>query len=135
MKNRKSAVAGVYRLGLPLLFSVYILLSLITLSVLSLITSRQSLRNEKLQKESRQAYVVAENQAEEKLRDLNQDAGAGKEEAKVTFSIPVSPKEKLEVMAVRPDGGSSYEIREWKTISYEETGEDTVKGMPWGKEK
>ncbi|MDD6351312.1 MAG: hypothetical protein PUG16_02785 [Lachnospiraceae bacterium] len=135
MKKRRITAASVYRLGLPLLFSVYILLCLITLSVLSLITSRQNLRNENLQKEAREAYFAAENQAEDRIKEIDEEVLTRIDmPLEETFTIPIDEKKTLEVGLKRTAEENRYRITEWKTIVSEYEGEDTVKGLTSGKE-
>ncbi|HAN50107.1 MAG TPA: hypothetical protein DCP96_00230 [Lachnospiraceae bacterium] len=128
-REKRNRPLGLYPIGLPLLLLIYIILCVITLSVLSLLTSRGNMYNERDEVKSKEALNQAENQAEEWIHEMkNKDVNSGvKEETK---DFMVKENSYLHVTLSLNEETSQYEITSYVLVdSSPDTDDETLQGL------
>lgn len=128
-REKRNCPLGLYPIGLPLLLLIYIILCVITLSVLSLLTSRGNMYNERDEVKSKEALNQAENQAEEWIHEMkNKDVNSGvKEETK---DFMVKENSYLHVTLSLNEETSQYEITSYVLVdSSPDTDDETLQGL------
>ncbi len=128
-REKRNRPLGFYPMGLPLLLLIYIILCVITLSVLSLLTSRGNMYNERDEVKSKEALNQAENQAEEWIHEMKiKDANSGvKEETK---DFMVKENSYLHVTLSLNEETSQYEITSYVLVdSSPDTDDETLQGL------
>ncbi|HBE07571.1 MAG TPA: hypothetical protein DCY73_00705 [Lachnospiraceae bacterium] len=128
-REKRNRPLGLYPIGLPLLLLIYIILCVITLSVLSLLTSRGNMYNERDEVKSKEALNQAENQAEEWIHEMkNKDVNSGvKEETK---DFMVKENSYLHVTLSLNEETSQYEITSYVLVdSPPDTDDETLQGL------
>ena len=128
-REKMNRPLGLYPIGLPLLLLIYIILCVITLSVLSLLTSRGNMYNERDEVKSKEALNQAENQAEEWIHEMkNKDVNSGvKEETK---DFMVKENSYLHVTLSLNEETSQYEITSYVLVdSSPDTDDETLQGL------
>jgi len=128
-REKRNRPLGLYPIGLPLLLLIYIILCVITLSVLSLLTSRGNMYNERDEVNSKEALNQAENQAEEWIHEMkNKDVNSGvKEETK---DFMVKENSYLHVTLSLNEETSQYEITSYVLVdSSPDTDDETLQGL------
>lgn len=128
-REKRNRPLGLYPIGLPLLLLIYIILCVITLSVLSLLTSRGNMYNERDEVKSKEALNQAENQAEEWIHEMkNKDVNSGvKEETK---DFMVKENSYLHVTLSLNEETSQYEITSYELVdSSPDTDDETLQGL------
>lgn len=128
-REKRNRPLGLYPIGLPLLLLIYIILCVITLSVLSLLTSRGNMYNERDEVKSKEALNQAENQAEEWIHEMkNKDVNSRvKEETK---DFMVKENSYLHVTLSLSEETSQYEITSYVLVdSSPDTDDETLQGL------
>lgn len=128
-REKRNRPLGLYPIGLPLLLFIYIILCVITLSVLSLLTSRGNMYNERDEVKSKEALNQAENQAEEWIHEMkNKDVNSRvKEETK---DFMVKENSYLHVTLSLNEETSQYEITSYVLVdSSPDTDDETLQGL------
>ncbi|MBQ1748685.1 MAG: hypothetical protein II044_00055 [Lachnospiraceae bacterium] len=128
-REKRNRPLGLYPIGLPLLLLIYIILCVITLSVLSLLTSRGNMYNERDEVKSKEALNQAENQAEEWIHEMkNKDVNSRvKEETK---DFMVKENSYLHVTLSLNEETSQYEITSYVLVdSSPDTDDETLQGL------
>jgi len=128
-REKRNRPLGLYPIGLPLLLLIYIILCVITLSVLSLLTSRGNMYNERDEVKSKEALNQAENQAEEWIHEMkNKDVNSGvKEETK---DFMVKENSYLHVTLSLNEETSQYEITSYVLVdSSPDTDDESLQGL------
>lgn len=128
-REKRNRPLGLYPIGLPLLLLIYIILCVITLSVLSLLTSRGNMYNESDEVKSKEALNQAENQAEEWIHEMkNKDVNSRvKEETK---DFMVKENSYLHVTLSLNEETSQYEITSYVLVdSSPDTDDETLQGL------
>ncbi|MDY5703357.1 MAG: hypothetical protein SPK77_00170 [Lachnospiraceae bacterium] len=128
-REKRNRPLGLYPIGLPLLLLIYIILCVITLSVLSLLTSRGNMYNESDEVKSKEALNQAENQAEEWIHEMkNKDVNSGVK--KETKDFMVKENSYLHVTLSLNEETSQYEITSYVLVdSSPDTDDETLQGL------
>lgn len=100
--------------GLPTIFLVFIVICLLSFSILSYVTARADWNLCQKAVAHSDAYYSAVNQAENKLADISHGEGA-----KTTYLFPISDLQSLSVSLSYTKNGN-YEISDYKIISTED---------------
>ncbi|MDD6148861.1 MAG: hypothetical protein PUB40_08090 [Lachnospiraceae bacterium] len=128
-REKRNRPLGLYPIGLPLLLLIYIILCVITLSVLSLLTSRGNMYNERDEVKSKEALNQAENQAEEWIHEMkNKDVNSGVKEETTDFMVKENSY--LHVTLSLNEETSQYEITSYVLVdSSPDTDDETLQGL------
>ncbi len=128
-REKRNRPLGLYPIGLPLLLLIYIILCVITLSVLSLLTSRGNMYNERDEVKSKEALNQAENQAEEWIHEMKKkDVNSGEKEE--TKDFMVKENSYLHVTLSLNEETSQYEITSYVLVdSSPDTDDETLQGL------
>ena len=128
-REKRNRPLGLYPIGLPLLLLIYIILCVITLSVLSLLTSRGNMYNERDEVKSKEALNQAENQAEEWIHEMkNKDVNSRVKEE--TNDFMVKENSYLHVTLSLNEETSQYEITSYVLVdSSPDTDDETLQGL------
>lgn len=128
-REKRNRPLGLYPIGLPLLLLIYIILCVITLSVLSLLTSRGNMYNESDEVKLKEALNQAENQAEEWIHEMkNKDVNSGVK--KETKDFMVKENSYLHVTLSLNEETSQYEITSYVLVdSSPDTDDETLQGL------
>jgi hypothetical protein len=115
-----------YGMGFPLMLVFYVVLALMTFSMISLMTAKHSYSNECASVESYTEYNEAANQAEEWIGTLRAEDSTilGKV---YTEEFKISDTKKLMVSAKFWD--NSIKIVDWRIVVTKNSEEQTVKGL------
>lgn len=132
MGERRRPKRGMVSTGLSSFVLIFVMLSLMTFAVLSLVSAQADLRLSRKSAERTTAYYEAENAAGDVLTDLLLAAREGPEElaaraaaADVTltedgtavYQVPLGDDQVLAVEVEISPGGTEWEIRRWQTVS------------------
>ena len=128
-REKRNRPLGLYPIGLPLLLLIYIILCVITLSVLSLLTSRGNMYNERDEVKSKEALNQAENQAEEWIHEMkNKDVNSGVKEETTDFMVKENSY--LHVTLSLNEETGQYEITPYVLVdSSPDTDDETLQGL------
>lgn len=129
-KSNRNQTVKSYGMGMPLILVIYVTLCLVTLSVISLMTSRQSYHNEQASTENLTSYTTAENEAEQWIHELK-TSETTKMQQVYEKDIPITEGKTLvvEVEFYEVDGEVTYEIHSWHVETEESDQEQTVQGL------
>lgn len=127
----------IYGIGLPMMLVIYVVLCLLTMSVLSLLTAN---RAEKIEEESLVSFNEqndAENQAEVRIAEYNRELQKDPDSApeRQEFTVPVSSEKELYVTLEKAGDGEDvhYQVTEWRTAVSHERAEQSLHGINIGK--
>lgn len=135
MKNEKRLIhKRAYNIGLPLVLVVYVILCLITLSVISVLTAKQNLNNELASQKAYQEQCIAENEAEKYIANANEKLKQNPlgEPEYLSYFVSINSKRNLEIGLTKKqdENGYYYEVIKWATHTIEDdSGEMVLKGM------
>lgn len=124
--NRSEKPPSVISTGTASLVLIFVMLCMLTFSVLSLVSAQADLRLSRKSAERTRAYYAAENAANDILidilaarkRGLEADAveGVYLTESGCAYEVPLGEDQVLSVeLAFAPEGG--YDILAWRTVS------------------
>ena len=120
MGERRRPKRGMVSTGLSSFVLIFVMLSLMTFAVLSLVSAQADLRLSRKSAERTTAYYEAENAAGDVLTDLLLAAREGQEE----LAARAAAAEVLAVEVKLSPGGTEWEIRRWQTVSQYEWDDD-----------
>jgi Tfp pilus assembly protein PilX len=132
-KSREKIKTRAYGIGLPLVLVILVIMCLLTLSVISVLTTKQNLKNEYASREAYQARCEAENAAEawvaEAAQKLTDDPEGQPEQLTEEFEINARRKLVVELTKSEQDGVYNYDVTRWTTVTTEDTEVQTLQGM------
>ena len=130
MTKERNRNIRAYGMGMPLVLVIYVILCLVTLSIISLLTSRQSYRNEEVSMEELIAYNTAVNQGERWVNDCKMLAGEGQDEVR-NLEIEMEEGKYLSIqlkLQQLEDGSYDYTVTEWRVVTEMQSTEQTLQG-------
>ena len=130
MTKERNRNIRAYGMGMPLVLVIYVILCLVTLSIISLLTSRQSYRNEEVSMEELIAYNTAVNQGERWVNDCKMLAGEGQDKVR-NVEIEMEEGKYLSIqlkLQQLEDGSYDYTVTEWHVVTEMQSTEQTLQG-------
>ncbi len=104
-------------IGLSLLFTVFLVLSLITFAAISLIEAKHDLDQSQKAANRITAYQEACNRAEERLDTLQAEAALPGAKQEISYTEPIDEQQALSVVLVLDEVKKCYTIKTWKTVT------------------
>ena len=134
MDRQQKAHKSIISTGTTSIVLIFVMLSLLTFSVLSLVSAQANLRLSRKSADRTTDYYQAENAANDIMISLLRDWEAGSEElaqqapdGQVRYEVPLGEDQVLAVALTLPMDGEPLKIEQWQVMSrYDWSPDDTL---------
>ena len=134
MDNRQSPQKSIISTGTTSIVLIFVMLSLLTFAVLSLVSAQANLRLSRKSAERTTAYYEAENAANDILTDLlagedpaSLQADVRVDDGRASYEVPLGEDQVLAVALTLPMDGEPLKIEQWQVVSrYDWSPDDTL---------